>query len=128
MSVEELAQLPFVEAPRGLIRRSFVESQMHRIGIFERTIAIEMGHPEAMKHATRAGLGVAVLSYTSVARELERGELARLDVEGVHELGFPAYLVHRKDKFFSALHEELMERIREFFARTAALAATADAP
>ncbi|MDX6397602.1 MAG: hypothetical protein QOJ43_1010 [Gaiellaceae bacterium] len=116
LTVEQLAELSFVEAPTGLLRRSFVENQMNRIGIFDRTIAIEMGHPEAMKQATRSGLGVAVLSYTSVARELERGELCRIDVEGVHELGFPAYLVYRKDKSFTAVHLDLMQQIREFFA------------
>lgn len=134
-TVAQLAELPFVEAPTGLIRRSFVETEMSRVGIHDRTIAIEMGHPEAMKQATRAGLGVAVLSFTSVARELECGELCRIEVAGVHELGFPAYLVHHKDKLFTVAHLDLMERIREFFAgaaqhSTAATTATplTDAP
>jgi DNA-binding transcriptional LysR family regulator len=116
LPTERMAELPFVEAPRGLIRRSFVENQLNRVGIHDRKIAIEMGHPEAMKQATRAGLGVAVLSFTSVARELERGELARIAVEGVDELGFPAYLVHRKDKLLTAVHLDLIDRIRDFFA------------
>jgi len=120
LSLAALAELPFVEAPTGLIRRTFVENQLNRAGLHDRKIAIEMGHPEAMKQATRAGLGVAVLSYTSVAKELERGELCRIDVEGVHELGFPAYLVHRKDKLLTAVHVDLIARIRAFFADEAA--------
>jgi DNA-binding transcriptional LysR family regulator len=116
LTIEQLAGLPFVEAPTGLIRRSFVENQLNRVGIHDRKIVIEMGHPEAMKQATRAGLGVAVLSYTSVARELERGELRRIHVDGVEELGFPAYLVHRKDKLLTVVHLDLIARIRAFFA------------
>lgn len=116
LSVEQVASLPFVEAPTGLIRRTFVENQLHRLGLSDRKVAIELGHPEAMKQATRQGLGVAVLSYNSAARELERGELSRIHLDCVDQLGFPAYLVHRKDKMLTPLHLALIESIRTFFA------------
>jgi DNA-binding transcriptional LysR family regulator len=114
LTVAELSELPFVEAPHGLIRRSFVENEMHRIGLFDRKIAIELGHAEAMKAATRAGLGIGVLSSTSVAGELARGELRRIEVAGV-ELEAPVYLVHRKDKLFIPVQQDLMAMIRELF-------------
>jgi DNA-binding transcriptional LysR family regulator len=114
VTVEELARLPFVEAPQGLIRRTFVEREMHRIGIFDRTIAIELGHAEAMKQATRAGMGIAVLSRGSVASELARGELREVTVEAV-ELRAPIYLVHRKDKLFTPVHADLIDAIRTLF-------------
>jgi DNA-binding transcriptional LysR family regulator len=125
LTLDQLAALPFVDAPVGLIRRSHVEHQLARLGLQDRKIAIELGHPEAMKQATRAGLGVAVLAASSAERELERGELARIYLEDPAELGFPTYLVHRKDKLLTALHLDLLERVRGFFASKGTSASTA---
>jgi DNA-binding transcriptional LysR family regulator len=113
--VDELARLPFVEVPRGLVRRRFVERELLRFGISERSIAIECGHAEAMKHVTREGLGVALLSRGSVAESIARGELREIAIEGL-ELGAPIYLVRRKDKVLTALHDELVAAIRALFA------------
>ncbi len=115
ITVADIPALPFVEAPTGLIRRSFVDTALRRIGIDERRIVIELGHAEAMKQATRAGLGVAVLSRTSIADELDRGELREIEVEGVR-LAAPVYLVHRKGKLFSSVHNDLIDEIRGLFA------------
>jgi DNA-binding transcriptional LysR family regulator len=117
ITVEQLAGLSFVEAQQKLMRRQFVDRQLRRIGIRDRDIAIELGHPEAMKRATAAGLGVAVLFRSAVLPELAAGELREIEVEGVHLSG-PVFLVHRKDKLFSAVHRDLMEAIRAHFVTT----------
>lgn len=116
ITVGELVTHSFVEAPRGLIRRTFVENALRRFGISDRSIAIELGHPEAMKHTVKAGLGIAVLSRTSVSGELDRGTLREIDVEGVR-LWAPVYFVHRADKVFGLVHTELIGAIREALAR-----------
>lgn len=120
ITVGELVTHSFVEAPRGLIRRTFVENALRRFGITDRSIAIELGHAEAMKHTVKAGLGIAVLSRTSASAELERGTLREIEVDGVR-LWAPVYLVHRADKVFGLVHEELIDAIRT------ALAPDADA-
>ena len=115
ITVDELATLSFVEAPQKLLRRQFVDRQLERIGISDRRVSIQLGHPEAMKRATMAGLGVAVLFRSAVRSELETGRLREIVVEDVSLAG-PVYLVHRKDKLFSAVHRELIEAIRIDFA------------
>jgi DNA-binding transcriptional LysR family regulator len=114
VTIDQLEGIPFVDAPRGLIRRTWVDREMHRVGLRDRTIAIELGHAEAMKQATRAGLGIAVLSKGSVADELMRGELREITVDGVN-LDAPVYLVYRRDKLFTTAHTDLIEVIRELF-------------
>jgi DNA-binding transcriptional LysR family regulator len=115
ITVAQLAALPFVEAPPQLLRRQFVDQQLARIGISERRVAIELGHPEAMKRATAAGLGVAVLFRSAVEAELARGELREITVEGVRLTG-PVYLISRRDKVFTAVHRDLIDAIRDHFA------------
>lgn len=115
----ELAALPFVEAPQKLLRQQFVDRQLQRIGIRDRHVSIQLGHPEAMKRATAAGLGVAVLFRSAVRSELASGQLREIEVEGVRLSG-PIYLVHRKDKLFSAVHRALIAAIRDEFAEQGA--------
>lgn len=43
---------------------------------------MELGSNEAIKQAVIGGLGLSVLSLTSVAAEIERGELTTLDIQG----------------------------------------------
>lgn len=118
ITVEELGALQFVEAPQKLLRRQFVDRQLAQIGIAARQVAIELGHPEAMKRAVASGLGVAVMFRSAVQAELARGHLREIAVEGV-ELAGPVYLVSRKDKLFSAVHRDLIASMREHFATVA---------
>jgi LysR family transcriptional regulator, low CO2-responsive transcriptional regulator len=115
ISVEQLAELSFVEAPQKLLRQQFVDHQLRQIGVRDRNVSIQLGHPEAMKRATAAGLGVAVLFRSAVREELASGELREIAVEGV-QLSGPIYLVYRRDKLFSAVHRDLIAEIRDEFA------------
>ncbi len=112
ISVQELAQLPFIEAPEGLLRRTFVERRLRAAGIVDRNIVLELGHPEAMKRATMEGLGVTLLFRTAVQRELDDGLLREIPMEGV-EVVVPITLVYRKGKSFSAVHRRLLDAIRD---------------
>jgi DNA-binding transcriptional LysR family regulator len=112
ISVQELAQLPFIEAPEGLLRRTFVERRLRAAGIVDRNIVLELGHPEAMKRATMEGLGVTLLFRTAVQRELDDGLLREIPMDGV-EVVVPITLVYRKGKSFSAVHRRLLDAIRD---------------
>jgi DNA-binding transcriptional LysR family regulator len=111
ISVAELQAMPFIEAPEGIIRRSFVERRLRAAGIHERNIVLELGHPEAMKLAAQDGLGVTLLFRTAVKNELASGKLRELRVDGV-DVAVPISLVYRKGKSFSAVHRSLIEAIR----------------
>jgi DNA-binding transcriptional LysR family regulator len=112
VTVDEFARLPFIEVPDGIVRRSFVDRHLRRIGVKERNIVLQLGHPEAMKRATREGLGVALMFRSAVQDELDQGVLREVQVQGA-DLWVPIFLVSRKGKTFSPLHRGLIAAIRE---------------
>jgi DNA-binding transcriptional LysR family regulator len=111
ITVEELRRLPFIDAPEGIVRRTFVDRQLRQLGIRDRNVVLQLGHPEAMKRATRAGLGVTLLFRSAVREELGNGTLREIRVEGA-DLALPIYIVYRRGKTFSPLHHELIDVIR----------------
>lgn len=112
ITVDELAELPFIDSPHGMIRRTIVEKQLSGIGIHEREVVIELGHPEAMKRAAEAGLGVALLFRSAVRPEVETGRLREITLRDA-SLSVPIQLVHRRDKLFSAIQRDLMSAIED---------------
>ena len=110
----ELAGLPFIEAPEGIVRRRFVDRRLKDLGVEGRDVVLEFGHPEAMKRAVRAGLGVSMLFRSAVAEELELGLLREVGIVGA-DVRIEVYLVHRKGKEFSPPHHELLDEIRSAF-------------
>lgn len=119
ITVEQLAGLPFIDSPQGMIRRTIVDKQLAGIGIARRTVAIELGHPEAMKRAAEAGLGVALLFRSAVRAELETGRLREIALTDA-ALSVPIQLVRRRDKLFSAIQRDLMTAIEDDLGRTLA--------
>jgi LysR family transcriptional regulator, low CO2-responsive transcriptional regulator len=109
---EEMAKLGFVEAQKGSLRRSFTDRMLGSAGVKERRVIVELGHPEAMKQMVARGVGVCWLFESAVRPELESGTLKEMRVEGV-EIAGPIFLVHRTDKFFSAVHRGLIEQFKE---------------
>jgi DNA-binding transcriptional LysR family regulator len=111
VTVDGLRSLPFIEAQKGTLRRTFIDQELARIGLPDRRVAAELGHPEAMKLLVGAGLGVSFLFRCAVSRELADGTLREVAIPDVHLVG-PVFLVHRKDKLFSAVHRALIQDIR----------------
>jgi DNA-binding transcriptional LysR family regulator len=106
----DLARLPFVSTPRQSIRRDLEDAALADLGIADRTVTIEFGHPEAIKHAVRAGLGVALLFHASVATDLANGTLRQLRITGARPR-LPVFAVARADKHLSPLHRKLTTTI-----------------
>jgi DNA-binding transcriptional LysR family regulator len=107
VSPAELGSLPFVEIWH---QRPF-DRRLRQLGLGDRRVVIELGHPEAVKRAVKEGVGVSILFRTSVQDELDRGELREVVVQGV-DLAVPVYLIYRRDKVFSRAQRELMDVIR----------------
>jgi DNA-binding transcriptional LysR family regulator len=125
VTVDDLAGLRYVCSPGGRPRRRLVDTAMAAIGVRDRRIAIQLGHPEALKSATALGLGVCLMLRSSVSRELEAGILREVAIEDAR-LTVPVVLIRRADKRFSPLQSVLMATMRELL--TERFAASAASP
>jgi DNA-binding transcriptional LysR family regulator len=100
LAPKRLASEPFILREAGSGTRLTTEEFFAAHGITLRA-RLELGSTEAIKQTVTGGLGLAVVSATTVAAELALGELVQLDVEG-----FPLirnwYMVYPKGKKLSA--------------------------
>ncbi|MEA2251173.1 MAG: hypothetical protein QOI62_1924 [Solirubrobacteraceae bacterium] len=119
ITIDQLAELPSIESPAGLIRRTLVDRQLAKRGIRERNVVMELGHPEAMKRAAAGGLGLTLQFRGAVADDIAAGRLREVQVVDA-TLSVPVFLVYRKDKFLSAIQRDLIDAIRERISSQAA--------
>ena len=103
-----------VRHARGFSRRKLLEQQLDRIGVRDRKVVMELGHPEAMKRVTRAGLGVTLLLRCAVVEDLEAGQLREVEIVGAN-FSVPVFLVHRPGKRLSALQNYLYDTIKDYY-------------
>jgi DNA-binding transcriptional LysR family regulator len=111
IAVAKLSSLAYVEAQKGSLRRSVIDRELESLGVDERKIIVELGHPEAMKQMVAVGMGVCWLFESAVRKELLNGTLREIKTEGV-EIEGPIYFVRRSDKIFSPTHRALIDAIK----------------
>jgi DNA-binding transcriptional LysR family regulator len=112
VDVDELARLRFVCSPAARPRRRLMDAALEEIGVPERRVVLQVGHPEALKRATASGIGVSLMLRCSAQAEIDSGDLRELAIEGAR-LTVPIVLIRRVDKRFSPLQGVLLATIRE---------------
>ncbi len=108
---DELASENFIIREEGSGTRELFESVMLAHGIEFRCAGV-MNNAEAIKLAVADGLGLSVLSSLSVHREIERGELSALRVDGVNFVRHFS-VFHHRNKFITPVMEEFMDLCEE---------------
>jgi LysR family transcriptional regulator, low CO2-responsive transcriptional regulator len=85
ITLAELVEEPLIlrESGSGTGKALMEALQNAGIGLADLTIKVRLGSNEAVKQAVTAGVGVAFMSKLSVAREMERGELAAIKIKGL---------------------------------------------
>jgi DNA-binding transcriptional LysR family regulator len=108
----ELLEHPFICREEGSGTREVINDYMGRMegcsnGL---KIAMELGSPESVKGAVEAGMGVSVVSRTTIQKELRLGSLVEIRLDP--PLHRPFSFVHQKQKFRMRVMEELLEFAR----------------
>jgi DNA-binding transcriptional LysR family regulator len=85
ITIEEVLQYPFVLREKGSGTRQVMEDEFRSKGsdFSKVNIVMELGSTGAVKSAVEAGLGLTVLSASSVKHELALGVLQLRDIEGI---------------------------------------------
>jgi LysR family transcriptional regulator, transcriptional activator of the cysJI operon len=105
ISIPDIKKHPLIMREHGSgIRKIWEDIVMNysQIHLDEFKIIAEMGSTDAIKSAVESGLGIAVLSRLSVQKELRRGTLTGIEIEGVAN-AIKYQLVYRRDKFQPSL-------------------------
>lgn len=111
----ELSDQPYVCREHGSGTREVVDVyfRAHGLSADDLHVEMELGSREAIKGAVEAGLGIAIVSASTVAREVKLGDLVavRLDPPLYRELS----VVYTQDKFRPKLLEAFLEFIERRF-------------
>lgn len=107
---KELLTEPLLGREQGSATRETYEKVFiqHQLSL-PRTL--EMGGIEAIKRSVEAGLGVAILSVHSIAREIDAGKIAALSLKGLRMTRLLCVVYH-KDKTLSPPIQELLNRLK----------------
>jgi DNA-binding transcriptional LysR family regulator len=114
VTFEQLLEYPFICREEGSGTREVISDylQQQPEGHSTLKIAMELGSPEALKGAVEAGMGVSVVSGTTIQKELKLGTLVALPLDP--PLDRPFSFVHQKQKFRLRVMEELLEFARDY--------------
>lgn len=108
---ETLGEEPFIVRERGSGTRLTVERAFEERGVRLR-VRMELGSNEAIKQAVAGGLGLAVLSSSTLGPDPTQGDVCVLDVQG-----FPIrrhwYVVRPRDKQPSVVAAAFLAFLRE---------------
>jgi DNA-binding transcriptional LysR family regulator len=99
-SINMLGNAPWIMREKGSGTREIFEAAMDAEGI-KYSIAMELGHTEAIKKAVEAGLGVGCLSRMAVQRELDNGWL--VEVSSTLNLRRDLIILTRENGYRTAL-------------------------
>lgn len=114
VAFEQLLEYPFICREEGSGTREVIGDYLHQQpeGHTTLKIAMELGSPEALKGAVEAGMGVSVVSGTTIQKELKLGTLVAIPLNP--PLDRPFSFVHQKQKFRLRVMEELLDFAREY--------------
>lgn len=108
---EQLSHEPYIGRELGSGTREVVDQYLreHKIQSESLDVVMELGSPEAIKGAVEAGLGVAIVSQSTVMKEQKLGKLIAIPLTPV--LRRDLTLVYTQEKFRSKLLQSFIDLI-----------------
>ena len=105
----DIKHYPFVSREEGSGTREVISQYLIAEGINpqEMNICLELGSPEALKGAVEAGMGISIISRSTIDKELKLNTLVALQLDP--PLSRPFSFVRQRQKFRVAVMEELLE-------------------
>ncbi len=106
---KQMASHPYISRESGSGTRECIDDyfKFSGVNLDELNLVMELGSREAIKGAVAAGLGVAVVSSTTVAKEVRLGELTAIPLDP--PLRRQLSLVYPQEKFRSKLLQSFLD-------------------
>ena len=105
----QLAEQPYVSREGGSGTRQVVDSYFREAGVppEDLNIVMEMGSREAIKGTVEAGLGIAIVSSSTIVKEIKLGDLVAVPLKP--RLFRQLSLVYAQEKFRSKLLQTFLD-------------------
>ncbi len=116
VTVAELARLPFICREQGSGTRQITEERLRScfgLDLSQCNVICELGSSEAVKEAVLAGLGVTILSFFALQREVAQGLLKIVDIADCPLERF-FYLVYRKNLHLTKRHLYFLALVKNY--------------
>lgn len=112
ITMEELLHYPFICREEGSGTREVIMEYITQMGLDrnELNVCMELGSPESIKGAVEAGMGISILSRTTLNKELALGSLVCIKLDPPLERAFS--FVRQRQKFRLRAMEELLNFAR----------------
>lgn len=112
--VADVLKHPFISREEGSGTREVTFDYLRGAGLepADLTLVMELGSPESIKGAIEAGMGISILSRSTIAKELLLGTLTGVELDPPLER--PFFFIHQKQKFRVRAIEELLDFTRTY--------------
>ncbi len=108
VSAQQMVSYPFICREEGSGTREVIAEYLQETGIKEEPkVCLELGSPESIKSAVEAGMGMSIMSQSTVQKEIKLNTLVAIPLEPPLERPFS--FVHQRHKFKVRAMEELLE-------------------
>ncbi|MCP4430026.1 MAG: LysR family transcriptional regulator [Gammaproteobacteria bacterium] len=117
VNAADIKAYPFVCREEGSGTREVILQYLADagVGITEMNFCLELGSPEALKGAVEAGMGISILSRSTIEKELKLNTLVELQLDP--PLSRPFSFVRQRQKFRVRVMEELLEFAQAYCAK-----------
>lgn len=111
--ISELTKYPFVSREEGSGTRCVVSDylEVNGMSMTDLDLSLEFGSPEAIKNAVESGLGISIVSVSTLVKELELNTLTAVQLDP--PLQRPFSLVHQRQKFRIRAMQEFLNFAHE---------------
>lgn len=115
VKAEDLGEHPWICREEGSATRQILLDflERHNMTYGELDVVMELGSPESIKGAIAAGLGMSIMTYGTVKKELKLGTLAAIRLDP--SLRRPFYFIHKRQKYQLRAMDELINFIYQYF-------------
>jgi DNA-binding transcriptional LysR family regulator len=119
LTLDQLAEEDFIQREPGSGTGKTVMETLRSLGFDAGRLKVRafLGGNESVKHAVAGGLGISFVSEISVRRELERGELVRIDLEGI-QITRNFYIASRTGRELSPAAKGFIEVMTELYSHS----------